>query len=106
MFDEGFEQEVRELIEKHGELSRTASQAVGYSEVIDLVNGVADRDTAIEKVKTRTRRFARRQETWFRGLSETRWFEMDDEINLEDFVEQLASLGIETESRIGIEQPD
>lgn len=70
MFEQGLVEEVRLLLDKYGQLGRTASQAVGYREVIAMVRGEADRDTTIHLVQKRTRQFARRQGTWFRSLAE------------------------------------
>jgi tRNA dimethylallyltransferase len=72
MFVSGFQDEVQQLQAKYGTLSRTASQAVGYREVLDLLAGQADLPSTIAKVKAATHQFARRQETWFRSLSECR----------------------------------
>jgi len=77
MFEQGFVDEVHGLLERYGELSRTASQAVGYREVIEHIQEDHDIDATRERVKTRTRQFARRQETWFRGLSEVRSVDYD-----------------------------
>ncbi|MFN0021989.1 MAG: tRNA (adenosine(37)-N6)-dimethylallyltransferase MiaA [Pirellulaceae bacterium] len=74
MFAAGLVEEVRGLLASYGSLSRTASQAVGYREVMDHLAGPATPSNSlaacIELVKARTRQFARRQETWFRGLPE------------------------------------
>lgn len=78
MFAEGLVEEVRGLLERYGELSRTANQALGYREVIAYLRGDHDLPTAIDHVKARTRQFARRQEIWFRGLSEVRFVELSD----------------------------
>jgi tRNA dimethylallyltransferase len=72
MFAEGLVAETQTLLDRHGALGRTAAQAVGYCEVIDHLLGRQDLAATIELVKSRTRQFARRQETWFRGLSECR----------------------------------
>lgn len=72
MFDIGLVEEARGILERHPQLSRTALQAVGYRESFDLLRGEATREEIIERVKVRTRRFARRQGTWFRSLSECR----------------------------------
>ena len=72
MFEEGLVDEVRGLQEKYTRLSRTAFQAVGYREVFKHLNQNLALDTTTEQVKTRTRRFAKRQKTWFQGLSECR----------------------------------
>jgi tRNA dimethylallyltransferase len=91
MFALGLVEEVRGLLVKYGTLSRTAMQAVGYREVAEMLgNGghetedrgqeTADAALAacIEQVKARTRQFARRQETWFRSLSECRFVPMHE----------------------------
>ncbi len=78
MFDEGLVAEVRGLLEEYGELGRTASQAVGYREVIAALEAGEDEASMREAVNIRTRQFARRQDTWFRGLSECRHLPMDD----------------------------
>lgn len=72
MFAGGLVEEVRGLAARYPQLSRTAAQAVGYREVLELLRGELRLDEAIEQVKVRTRRFARRQETWFRSLAECR----------------------------------
>ena len=72
MFAAGLVDEVRGLLDRCGSLSRTASQAVGYREVVEHLRGDRDLAATIELVKARTRQFARRQETWFRSLSECR----------------------------------
>ena len=72
MFAAGFVDEVNGLLARYGSLGRTASQAVGYCEVIAHVRGERDLVSTVEAVKARTRQFARRQETWFRSLSECR----------------------------------
>ena len=77
MFDAGLIDEVRSLLEKYGELSHTAAQAVGYREVIEHLNGQHTEEETRELVLIRTRRFARHQETWFRNLSECRWVELE-----------------------------
>ena len=73
MFADGLVAETRELLAHHGSLSRTAMQAVGYREIIAHLESTCDLPETIERCKARTRQFARRQETWFRSLSECRW---------------------------------
>ena len=69
----GLVDEVRRLAE--GRWSRTARQAIGYKEVLEYVRGtIDDLDLALMAVMTRTRRFARRQEAWFRRDRRIEWF--------------------------------
>jgi tRNA dimethylallyltransferase len=76
MFERGLVAEVEGLIADGKELGRTANQAVGYQEVIAYLEG-GDLEEATDKIKARTRRFAKRQGTWFRSLSECQFVEVD-----------------------------
>lgn len=76
MMAEGLVEEVRNLTADGATLSRSASQAVGYREVIEHLAGAHDLPTTVERVQARTRRFAKRQGTWFRSLSECRFIEV------------------------------
>ncbi len=78
MFENGLVEEVRMLIDRWNDLGHTAARAVGYREVMDHLAGNMDLDETVEKVRVRTRRFARHQETWFRGLSECRMIDLDE----------------------------
>jgi tRNA dimethylallyltransferase len=70
MFAAGFVDEVRVLASGPRPMGTTASQAVGYREVLDHLAGRAGLAETIERVQVRTRQFAKRQATWFRGLAE------------------------------------
>jgi tRNA dimethylallyltransferase len=61
----------------HG-LSPTARQALGYKELLDHLDGLVDLDQAVDAIITRTRRFATRQERWFRRDPRVRWVDIDD----------------------------
>ena len=83
MFRDGFVEEVQNLLNKFGEFGKTAGQAVGYQEIVEHLRNERDLESTIERVKVRTRQFARRQETWFRGLKECRWVFVDDKDSAE-----------------------
>ncbi|MBN1908263.1 MAG: tRNA (adenosine(37)-N6)-dimethylallyltransferase MiaA [Pirellulales bacterium] len=70
MFAAGLVDEVRSLLAEPRPLSKTAAQAVGYREVIEHLEGARGLDETIELVKLHTRRLAKRQDTWFRGIEE------------------------------------
>ena len=72
MFAAGWVAEVRRLLESYPVLGRTAAQAVGYREIIEYLQGKQELRQTMELVKRQTRQFARRQDTWFRSLSECR----------------------------------
>lgn len=73
MFQRGLVDEVHVLLDKPQKLSKQASQALGYKEVIDFFNGKYTLLEVIETIKKRTRRFAKRQMTWFRSFSDVLW---------------------------------
>ncbi len=93
MFQQGLVEEVRRLLDQFGELGHTASQAVGYREIIAHLNGEMDLEETVEKVRVRTRRFARHQETWFRGLDECRIIDLESPLDHRQVAEQLLELG-------------
>jgi tRNA dimethylallyltransferase len=93
MFAAGLVDEVRRLLSGSSPLGRTASQALGYREVIEHLGGARDLSETIELVKLRTRQFAKRQMTWFRSLSECRFVTMSDERRVDDVVEEIAGSG-------------
>ncbi len=97
MFELGLVEEVTQLLNRWNELSHTAAQAVGYREVIAHLKEEMDLDQTLEKVKVRTRRFARHQETWFRGLSECRILDLDLSYEPVATAERILELGKKTQ---------
>ena len=93
MFDAGLIEEVKSLISRYKILGKTASQAVGYREVIEFLAGEKTAEEMVERVEVRTRRFARHQETWFRGLSECRIIDGEQEFDPETLAKQIFELG-------------
>lgn len=79
----GFEAEVAALARRP--LSRTAGQALGYRELLAHRAGELSFDEAVALARKRTKRFARRQERWFRRDPRISWFEADQP----DLVDQV-----------------
>ena len=73
----GFLAEVEALAARQPPLSRTASQALGYKELLAHLNGQTSLDEALALAVTHTRRFARRQERWFRRDPRIVWLNAD-----------------------------
>jgi len=73
----GFLDEVRALLAAERPLSRTAAQALGYKELAAHLRGGCTLEEALELARTRTRRFARRQEKWFRRDPRIAWVDLD-----------------------------
>ena len=92
MFQAGLIDEVCGLLARHHELSRTASQAVGYREIIEALSQNADLAPTQELVATHTRQLAKRQETWFRSFSEIRTINVDEPLRPEQVAEQIAGM--------------
>ncbi|MDX2969947.1 tRNA (adenosine(37)-N6)-dimethylallyltransferase MiaA [Kribbella solani] len=77
MFGAGFVAEVRGLLNKGLIEGKTANRALGYSQVIALLNGELDEAQARERTAQATRRFARRQDSWFRKDDRISWLPYD-----------------------------
>jgi len=69
MAAEGLVDEVRALRDLSPPVSREAAQALGYKELLPHLDGKEDLPTALERLRTASRRFAKRQLTWFRSLA-------------------------------------
>jgi len=72
MLAAGLVEEVRRLRALPHHVSREAAQALGYKELFDFLDGKLALEAAVERMRTRTRNFAKRQITWFRHLSPCR----------------------------------
>lgn len=92
MFEAGLVREVQQLLESYQELGRTALQAVGYREVLEHLKGERDLGETMQQVVYHTRRFARRQETWFRGFPECQQVTMTNEMTAEEVVDTIIDL--------------
>ena len=92
MFASGLVDEVDGLLSQWGELGHTAGQAVGYQEVVQHLAGEMELPETIEKVRIRTRRFARHQETWFRGMQECRIIDLELEYDELEIAQRLIDL--------------
>ncbi|MAZ12262.1 MAG: tRNA (adenosine(37)-N6)-dimethylallyltransferase MiaA, partial [Verrucomicrobiales bacterium] len=89
MFNQGLVEETQTLINKGLRNNRNACQALGYRQVLDLLDGKLDLENVVHQVKTKTRQFAKRQRSWFRNQMKCKFLEWSDEENLNSFSEQL-----------------
>ena len=89
MFAAGLVDEVRQLLAEPKPLSRTASQAVGYREVIEHLDGRRNLSETVELVKQHTRQLAKRQSTWFRSLSECRFVPVSSAFDAATLADQI-----------------
>ncbi|PQO25523.1 tRNA (adenosine(37)-N6)-dimethylallyltransferase MiaA [Blastopirellula marina] len=93
MFQAGLIEEVQRLLDQFSPLSTTAMQAVGYQEVIDYLAGNQELESAKDRVKARTRQFAKRQCTWFRSLPECREVTLTEPFDAEAVAQQIYEMG-------------
>ena len=78
MFEQGLVAEVEQLMAHGLAQSKTASQAIGYKEVVEALEGSITMDEARETIKRRTRNYAKRQISWFRHDERVRWIKVED----------------------------
>ncbi|WP_313888124.1 tRNA (adenosine(37)-N6)-dimethylallyltransferase MiaA [Lentzea alba] len=75
MFGSGLEDEVRALVRLGLRDGKTASRALGYQQVLSAMDGACTIDFAAEETKRATRRFVRRQRSWFRRDQRITWLD-------------------------------
>jgi tRNA dimethylallyltransferase len=78
MWSAGLVDEVRGLIPQGIESGVTASRAIGYQQCLSFLAGSLSEEEAIEETQALTRRYARRQVSWFGRSADTHWIESDD----------------------------
>ena len=88
MIKDGLVDEVKRMVEKYSEFP-TAMQGLGYKEIVDYLNGNCSLDEAIEKIKLETRRYAKRQLTWFRSYDNATWIESGNPENTDIILNSL-----------------
>ena len=79
MIEQGLIQEVEEITKKYKTFP-TAMQGLGYKEVVEYLDGKITKEEMIEKIKQETRRYAKRQLTWFRKNKQTIWLDAMQDI--------------------------
>ena len=90
MWAKGFAREVSLLMTKGLEQATTAKKALGYSQLINYLNGESDEAFAKEETKRVTRAYARRQETWFSRDDRIKWLAPDSmQIRLEKLLASI-----------------
>ncbi len=88
MLDAGLENEARQMLGKQG---LTARQAIGHKELQPYIDGNITLDEAVEGLKRETRRYAKRQLTWFRRNENINWL-YADEMSRNELVEKAVDL--------------
>lgn len=91
MIELGLVKEVKHLLEMGLQRDTTAAQAIGYKEVFQYLDGQLSLDEAIELIKRGSRRYAKRQLSWFRRDARYRWIEVDG-LSASDVADQVQKL--------------
>lgn len=79
MMNEGLLQEVEALYKKYGGEVLRKINIIGYTQIIDYLEGKISLETAVEFIKRDSRHYAKRQMTWFRNDSEYLWFDLENQ---------------------------
>lgn len=90
MIEQGLIEEVENLVKKYKEFP-TAMQGLGYKEVVEYLENKVTKEEMIEKIKMETRRYAKRQITWFKKNKQTIWLdgEKDKKDNIKIILENV-----------------
>lgn len=91
MFEQGLVNEVSSLLDRGFREGITAPQAIGYKEVVSALDGNISMDEAVEAIKAATKRYAKRQRTWFRKDKRIHWINADA-LNFDDMLAESLSL--------------
>ena len=85
MMEEGLVEEVQGFYQR-GLKDCQSIQAIGYKELYDFLDGEISKSEAVENLKQNSRRYAKRQLTWFHNKMDVSWF---DVTNVEEFVKKI-----------------
>lgn len=77
MLQDGLVDEVKGLVDAGFAETLTAMQAIGYKEIVSYLEGSCTLDEATEEIKKRTRRYAKRQISWFKRDGRVKWLDLD-----------------------------
>ncbi len=88
MIEDGLLEEVKSLKDKGVNRETTAMQAIGYKELFDYLEGTISFDDSIEKIKMESRRYAKRQLTWFRRNEEINWVSVQKREDIDEIIRQ------------------
>ena len=90
MIEQGLIEEVKTILKKYSKFP-TAMQGLGYKEVVQYLENKCTYEEMVEKIKQESRRYAKRQITWFKAIKELIWLDAEDGIekNIEIILEEI-----------------
>ena len=93
MINQGLENEVKNLLDMGYSSDLVSMQGIGYKEIVKYLNDEYNYDEAIDIIKRDSRRYAKRQLTWFRRYENAKWFDLDsyeeEKILLKDIISYI-----------------
>lgn len=97
MMEEGLLEEVKRLYEKYG-FTKAMKTGIGYKELIAYFKGLLTLKEAVELIKQKSRKYAKRQYTWFEHQMDVRWFQTNYE-NFDETIDEISRY-IEDENKL------
>lgn len=89
MIDEGLLKEVEKLVCLGYDKYCVPMQGIGYKEILSLLNGQITFEDAVAIIKQSTRRYAKRQNTWFKRLESVQWFDVTNSLEEEKIIQKI-----------------
>jgi len=86
MLEEGLLAEVEDIVREYGKKG-IAMQAIGYKEIIAYFDGECSLESAVDTIKQSSRRYAKRQLTWFRREQNFKWFDISEYDTYQEFLD-------------------
>lgn len=102
MIEEGLLKEVRKLYDSGLSGECQSIQGIGYKELYEYFSGKATLEEAIEKLKQNSRRYAKRQLTWFRNKMPAKWFDMTNVKTSQQFYHIISEISLYIEGMLEI----
>ena len=93
MIEEGFDVEVKSILEAGFDSSLQSLQSIGYKEWIDYFQGKVDREETIRLIKRNSRRYAKRQLTYFKRFQDIHWFDATKPVEVLNWVQKEINSG-------------
>ncbi|MBR2563997.1 MAG: tRNA (adenosine(37)-N6)-dimethylallyltransferase MiaA [Paenibacillus sp.] len=90
MIEQGLVDEVKALLERGVSRGHISMQGLGYKEIAAYLQGEVSWEAAVEWLKRDTRRFAKRQLSWFRHMKDIQWLDVTDTENFEGHYQQVS----------------
>ncbi|CRK80371.1 tRNA delta(2)-isopentenylpyrophosphate transferase [Neobacillus massiliamazoniensis] len=89
MLEEGLLDEVKRLYQQNLRDCQSI-QAIGYKEIYEYLDGLVALEQAVDQLKQNSRRYAKRQFTWFKNKMDVKWFDMTDVMNFSKKIKEIS----------------